>query len=161
MINNKILFHADDYGRSSAVSENILKCLEQGCLNSVSVMVNHHQDSLDKLKDFKNVNIRLHLNLTEIPNTISKNAEFLSTLSFFKLLFLNKSKKKIVYKEIDDQITKFISIYKPKKLKIDGHEHVHLIPWIYNYLSTNSERYKICEMRNSNEELMLPRLNDK
>ena len=94
MVNNKILFHADDFGRSSEISKNILKCLEYGSLNSVSVMVNHDQDSLYKLKKFKNINTRLHLNLTEIPKTNEINSEFLSNLNFFKLLFLDKSKKK-------------------------------------------------------------------
>ena len=160
MIDNKILFHADDFGRSSEISKNILKCLEYGSLNSVSVMVNHDQDSLNKLKELKDVNIRLHLNLTEIPKTNSINNQFLSKLSFFKLLFLNKEKKEIVFEEISNQINKFNKIFNPKNLKIDGHEHVHLIPWIYNHLSKNIENYDISEMRNSNEELMTPRLKD-
>ena len=66
MMNNKILFHADDFGRSSEISKNIFKCLEFGYLNSVSVMVNHDQDSLKKLAKIKNINIRLHLNLTDL-----------------------------------------------------------------------------------------------
>lgn len=94
MINNKILLHADDFGRSSEISKNILKCLEYGSLNSVSVMVDHDQDSLYKLKELKGINIRLHLNLTEIPKTNKINSEFLSNINFFKLLFLNKRKKK-------------------------------------------------------------------
>ncbi len=160
MVNNKILFHADDFGRSSEISKNILKCLEYGSLNSVSVMVNHDQDSLYKLKKFKNINTRLHLNLTEIPKTNEINNEFLSNLNFFKLLFLDKSKKKIIFNEIDDQINKFIKIFQPKSLKIDGHEHVHFIPWIYTHISKNIDKYNISEIRNSNEELMMPRLKD-
>ncbi len=160
MINNKILFHADDFGRSSEISKNILKCLEFGSLNSVSVMVNHDQDSLYKLKELKDINIRLHLNLTEIPKKDGLNYKFLSNLNFFKLLFLNMRNKKIIFDEIDDQINKFIEIFQPQNLKIDGHEHVHLIPWIYNHISKNIDNYNISEIRNSNEELMLPRLKD-
>lgn len=157
MMNNKILFHADDFGRSSEISKNILKCLEYGCLNSVSVMVNHDQDSLLDLKKLKNINIRLHLNLTEIPKLDKKNNQFLNNLNFLKLMFLNKKKKEKVFEEINSQIEKFLEIFKPGKLKIDGHEHVHLIPWIYDYLIKN---FDIHEMRNSNESLMTPRLKD-
>jgi predicted glycoside hydrolase/deacetylase ChbG (UPF0249 family) len=157
MINNQKLFHADDFGRSSEISKNILKCLKYGCLNSVSVMVNHNQDSLYRLKKLKNINIRLHLNLTEIPKLNKKNNHFLNNLSFLKLMFLNKKKKEIVFQEINSQIEKFLKIFKPDKLKIDGHEHVHLIPWIYDYLIKN---FDIHEMRNSNESLMAPRLID-
>ncbi len=160
MMNNKILFHADDFGRSSEISKNIFKCLEFGYLNSVSVMVNHDQDSLKKLAKIKNINIRLHLNLTEIPKSNEINNEFLSNLNFLKLLVLGKKNKELVIKEIHNQITKFIKIFDPKELKIDGHEHIHLIPWIYKHLSENKDNYKIYEMRNSNEELLIPRIKD-
>mgnify|MGYP001277913184 CR=1 FL=1 len=160
MINNKILLHADDFGRSAEISKNILKCLEHGCLNSVSVMVNHDQDSLYKLKKIEKINIRLHLNLTEIPSINVENNEFLSDLNFFKLLLPSKSERKIIIKEINNQINKFMEIFEPKNLKIDGHEHVHLIPWIHNYLANNYKIFNISEMRNSYEELMLPRLSD-
>ena len=63
----KIYFHADDYGRSEEVSKNILKCLTKGNLNSVSIMIDHNQKFHKKLKKLKNINKRLHLNLTELP----------------------------------------------------------------------------------------------
>ena len=82
----KIYFHADDYGRSEEVSKNILNCLINGNLNSVSIMINHDQKCHNKLKKLKNVNKRLHLNLTEISNT-KNNSQHTRNLSFFKLLF--------------------------------------------------------------------------
>ena len=120
-----IQLHADDFGRSKEISNNILKCVKFGFLDGVSVMINHDNDCHKILKKIKNVNIRLHLNLTEFPKS-----ESYKNLSFLKLIFLNNIRKKKVIKEIDSQINKFIKIYKPRKLKIDGHEHVHMIPWI-------------------------------
>ena len=66
---NKIYFHADDYGRSKQISNNIINCIKKGNINSVSVMVSYlpyiyHK----KLKNIKNINIKLHLNLTELPS---------------------------------------------------------------------------------------------
>ena len=52
MDSKKILFHADDFGRSSQISKKILECLKFGSLNSVSVIVNHDQESLVELKKF-------------------------------------------------------------------------------------------------------------
>jgi len=150
----KIQFHADDFGRSKEISNNILKCVKFGFVNSVSVMINHDNDSHKNLKKLKDVNIRLHLNLTEFPKSESDK-----NLSFLKLIFLNSIQKKKVIKEINSQINKFIKIYRPKELKIDGHEHIHMIPWISKYL-LKQKIFKIKELRNANEKLMLPRLID-
>ena len=49
-------------------------------------------------------------------------------------LFISEAKKQKVFNEIDKQIIKFKKVYKPRQLKIDGHEHVHMIPWILEYL---------------------------
>ena len=155
----KVYFHADDYGRSKEVSKNILKCLTKGNLNSVSIMIDHDQKCHKKLKKLKNVNKRLHLNLTELPVKKNKN-QFISNLSFIKLLFIDELKKKKILEEIDIQIKKFKKIYNPKELKIDGHEHIHMIPWILEYLLKNRKYYKIKELRNSDERLMSPRLVD-
>ena len=154
MKHKKILFHADDFGRSKEISNNIIKCIKFGFLDSVSVMVNHDNNSHKNLKKLKGINIRLHLNLTEFPKSeINKNS------SFLKLVFLNDIQKKKIIKEINSQINKFLKIYKPKDLKIDSHEHVHMIPWISEYL-LKQKKFNIKELRNSNEKLMLPRLID-
>jgi len=155
----KIYFHADDYGRSEEVSKNIFKCLTKGNLNSVSIMIDHDQKCHKKLKKLKNVNKRLHLNLTELPS-VKNNNPIISNLSFIKLLFIDELKKQKILNEIDIQIKKFKKIYKPKELKIDGHEHIHMIPWILEYLLKKKNYYKIKELRNANEQLMLPRLID-
>ena len=154
-------FHADDFGRSKEISKNILKCLLKGNLNSTSVMVGHINDFYHiKLKKIKNINIRLHLNLTEIPQKKIMNNNLLSDLSFLKLIFLKNSYKKKIYDEIESQIKEYKRIYKPKNLNIDGHEHIHMIPWILKYLLKNKKRLKIKEFRNSSEYLFFPRLKD-
>ena len=41
MINNLTkFFHADDYGYSESISNNILDCVDNGPINSVSIMIN-------------------------------------------------------------------------------------------------------------------------
>ena len=160
MKHKKILFHADDYGRSKEISKNILKCLKYGHLNSVSVIINREESYHLKLKKIKNINLRLHLNLTELKNSNSIRQKNIQNLSFFKLLFLNSFKKKKVINEINFQIKKFIKLYQPKNLKIDGHEHVHMIPWIFNYLIKQKRKYNIKQLRNSNEFLMKPQFKD-
>tara|TARA_Y100000590_G_scaffold391588_1_gene468349 strand:+ start:1391 stop:2218 length:828 start_codon:yes stop_codon:yes gene_type:complete len=161
MSKKKIYFHADDFGRSIEVSKNIMKCLINGNLNSVSIMVNNQNNKYhQKLKKLKKINKRLHLNLTDFSNKDLKKNSLPSNLNFIKLIFLSDQEKKKIYKEIELQIKKYKKIYKPKTLKIDGHEHIHMIPWILRYLQKIKNKHNIKEFRNSNENLMTPRFSD-
>jgi len=160
MKKTNVLFHADDYGANPEMSENILKCIKKGLLNSVSVLVNNDTKVHRRLKNLKNINIRLHLNLTELKSKNINKIDFLKNLTFVKLLLLSKPQRQKVYDEIDRQIKLFKKIYNPKIFRIDGHEHIHMIPWIFNYLLKNKNKYKIKQIRNSNEIIMFPRIND-
>ena len=73
---------------------------------------------------------------------------------------MKERNKKIIFKEIELQIRKFISLYKVKSLQIDGHEHIQMIPCIFNYIKNLKKKYKITEIRISNEKLLMPRIND-
>ena len=155
---NKVYFHADDFGRSSQISSSIINCIKKGNINSVSVMVSYlpyiyHK----KLKNLKNVNIKLHLNLTELPR---KNLKKINDLSFLKLVFLKSKNKKIIYNEIENQIKRYKKLYKLKSIQIDGHEHVQMIPWIFNFIKKLKKKYNITEVRISNEKLLFPRIYD-
>ena len=93
------------------------------------------------------VRTSLHLNLTDnvfFPDISKKN------LTFIKLLFLPKKKREFVFKEIDNQINEYQEIYNLDKIIVNGHEHVHSIPWIYEYLYKNT---KIKNIRYNNEKL--------
>jgi Uncharacterized protein conserved in bacteria len=155
----KIYFHADDYGRSIEISKNIFKCLIKGHLNSVSIMVSYLPATYHyKLKKLKKINKRLHLNLTELPTRDQSN--FIYNLSFLRLIFLGNREKKIIYKEIEKQIKKYINLYNPKIIKLDGHEHVHMIPWIFKYILKIKTKYNIQEIRIPNEIIYFPRIKD-
>lgn len=126
----------DDFGRTPQVSKTILKVIKDiPNINEVSVMMDFVNPSFhNKLRLIK-IKKSLHLNLTDnihIEN-IGKN------LSFLKLVFLSKKKKVFVYNEINSQIKKFQKLYKLTQISINGHEHVHTIPWIYKYLYNNKD----------------------
>ena len=83
-MNPKYYFHADDYGRSKLISDNILHCIKYGNINSVSVMIGFDENSHKKIKKIKKkINFKLHLNLTE-KNKFNNFKNY----SFLKLLFL-------------------------------------------------------------------------
>ena len=63
---NKIYIHADDYGYTKSMSSKILDCVNDGKVNSISIMIDGNSEALTKIKGIKNTEIRLHLNLTSI-----------------------------------------------------------------------------------------------
>jgi predicted glycoside hydrolase/deacetylase ChbG (UPF0249 family) len=157
----KIFFHADDFGRSKNISITILKCLKMGNLNSTSIIINHKNDYYHKkLKKLKNINKRLHLNLTETSILELSKKPYLENLSFIKLLFITGDKRKKILQEVESQIKRYKKIYNEKFIKIDGHEHVHIIPWILKHLIKIKKKYNIVEFRNPNEIFMTPTFED-
>ena len=44
-----IYINADDFGRSEIISKNILKTIDLGMINSVSIMVNHNKKIYETL----------------------------------------------------------------------------------------------------------------
>lgn len=149
---NKIYVNADDFGVSKSNTENLLELIKLNKLNSISVMVNQHQFEVNNITNL-NIKIKLHLNLTTsfTPQAI-KNPNNLKNSSFLKLLLMISNKKKQGVKdEIEYQINLFKSKFKVKQIYLDSHHHVHMIPWIHNYLVNNFD--EIVEIRNSAESI--------
>ena len=142
----------DDYGRSTKISKSILKCIKSGYINSVSVMMgftnlNTHKELL-KTK----IKTKLHINLTENSQIYFRKKKKLKNLNFLSLLFADNNMKTVLKKRIDVQIEKYISIFGTKNLGIDGHEHVHIIPWVHNYIMDKKNIF-IKEIRYPNEKI--------
>ncbi|MDC0533605.1 ChbG/HpnK family deacetylase [Candidatus Pelagibacter sp.] len=160
-MNKKIYFHADDFGRSQTISKNIYKCIQLKNINSISVMMGFDDSYFDKIKKNHNVKLKLHLNLTESYKGSSLKDDY----SFLKLLllrfnlgfFLHKKKIKV---EIEKQIVFFKKKFKVNKIRIDSHEHVHVIPWINELLLSLKKKHKIIELRDPIENYYFVSLKD-
>ena len=128
------MIHVDDFGRSLKISKDILKKIKKGTVSRVSVMIGFVDKSMHlELKKTK-ILFRLHLNLTEQVEYFSKDFK---SMTFLRILFANKRKKSLIKEEIDRQLKEFKVMYNLKKVRLDGHQHVHFIPWIYKYLCSN------------------------
>lgn len=147
----KIFLHADDYGRTNHISKTILDCARKGLVNSVSIIVTENPDNLYKIKKLR-IKKKLHINLTDFSN---KNSIFYH-MSFWHLLILPWSKnfkfeKRKIKNEIIRQILIFKKIYNPKVISLDSHQHVHMIPWLFETIFSLSKIYKINNIRLNNE----------
>ena len=157
MIENKQtqnFLHADDFGMNDSISKTILDSIQQGSLNSVSVMMGNSNKYFNDLKK-SGVKIKLHLNITSNPKIYnSKNSELMKNLDFFNVLFLNKNVRSSIHDEINFQVNDFVDYFEREEIAIDGHHHIQTIPWIYNYL-VNLEDFNIKEIRVSKEKIFL------
>ena len=134
---NNVIFHADDYGRSPNISKTIYECIKKKKIKSISIIVTEKIYGLKYLKKTK-VQKRLHLNLTDFSEKQSKK-NYIYNLSFLSLILMPilpnfKIKKKKIEKEIIRQIESYKKYLKTDKIFLDGHQHVHMIPWIFKLI---------------------------
>lgn len=153
---NKIDIHADDYGITIYASEKILELVNMGKLTGVSVMPNmsifDEAVELWKAKLIANRDplISVHLNFME-GHSVS-NPDYLSYLvnkkGFFNISWgtlvkynydyrIRGEVKSQLKREIKEQIDKVIRAYhllEGKQLRIDSHQHTHMIPLVMESL---------------------------
>ncbi len=142
-----IYFCADDYGISTCGNSRIEECLENGVLNKVSVLPNGEITDFHKRLSKSGTTLSLHINLVE-GNPLSSPDDvnlLISDTGYFKYSFIGlfllslspkrKEFEKQVYTEIHNQI-KFWrkAVGENSYLSIDSHQHIHMIPLIFNTL---------------------------
>ena len=142
-----IYFCADDYGISKEYNQCIEECARCGALNKVSVLPNGDLSNLREGFLHSSVNLALHLNLVEgypmssredLSLILSENGQF--KYSFIGLFLLSLSpKRKQLEEEIYSEIRSQLRFWKEligdgKKIFIDSHQHVCMIPLVFNTL---------------------------
>lgn len=149
----QLVVTADDFGYSRNVNKAIIKCFRKGIVTSTSLLANtsYFEESVKLLKQNKNLDIGIHVNLTEFrPLTraktlTGKNGKFIKKTRWFEGYYKNADKKEIE-KEIEEQITKTIS----SGLKIahlNGHNHIHIFPKVIDAVVKLAKKYKISYIR--------------
>lgn len=153
----KTIIHVDDYGRSPLICNSILKSIAKGNVTRVSVMVGLVPEVFHTRLKETGCSIRLHLNLTEGIEITHNNIT--TKLSLARLVLLRQKLRKHVFNIIDYQISEFIKLYDPEEILVDGHQHAHFIPWIYDYLINLKNPY-LSEIRYPIETIQYIHLSD-
>ena len=165
-----IQLHADDIGRSENINSTIFQSIDKGIVRGVSILVGQKY-SLKAIKKLKRrrVKMRLHLNLTEgLPSAkheiqsdlIDQNGNF--SMDFFSLFFAPlkfgfQKLKKDISKEINEQIKIYKKALNLKKFSLDGHNHIHCIPWISSIMLKLGQKHKLKEIRIPREKFIISR----
>lgn len=154
---NKIDVHADDYGLTLNTSKKIMEGINAGKLSSISVMPNTNCFEqarayfYENIKDGKEPAISVHLNFMEGYCVSDKgqlsylvNEEGLFHISWGALVKYNynplirEKVKNQLKNEIRAQLKRVIEGYNlldnGKRLRVDSHQHTHMIPIVMESL---------------------------
>ena len=172
-LNKKLIIHADDFGITKGVTDNICSTFDNGFLNSVSIIPNGRAFiyAINKYKNRKTLNLSIHINLVEgepilspkeVSLIVSNNGMF--NKSFFGIwlkYILSGIKQKELLKiqvknEIRAQINKVLeNCGSDYKVKIDSHQHYHMIPFIFKILCELNEEFEFSYIRIPSEKLFI------
>lgn len=153
----KIDIHADDYGLTMNTSKGIMAGINAGKLNSISIMPNTTCFEETREYFYNNIDskkmpaISVHLNFMEGYCVADKseldflvNEEGLFHISWGTLVKYNynfavrNQVKEQLKKEIKAQIKRVVGSYQllenGKKLRVDSHQHTHMIPIVMESL---------------------------
>ncbi|MEE9577258.1 MAG: ChbG/HpnK family deacetylase [Gemmatimonadota bacterium] len=164
-------FHADDFGATSAVTSNIAVAWQKGVLTGFSVLANG--EAVREAAEVANASaagqprIAVHLNLTEgrplldpmaVPSVVDSSGRF--HLGFLGLLGLwhrsTSQHRRHLLRQVEDewraQIQSVRSVFSPcPVVGVDGHIHVHMLPFLFPIAARLARDFNIPEIRISNE----------
>ena len=168
---NKIILHSDDLGITEQATKHIVDAWKSGVITSFSIIANG--DAIKKIPDYLSsspdlkARIAVHFNLTEgypsadpseVPLLIGRDGKFnqsfgkLFTGIFFSRPYKRAELKQQIYRECRAQISTVRTVCAGRDLiAIDSHNHIHLIPGIFEVVALASSDEKIKQIRISRE----------
>ncbi len=142
MLARSLTICADDYGLTQAVSGGILEAIEAGRLDATGAMTTrpHWKVAARDLASLGDgVEAGLHLDLTLGPaltglKSLTRHGRLPSILQMIRLAHARQLPEAELRAEIGAQIDAFAEHYGRAPAFIDGHQHVHMLPGIRDWL---------------------------
>ena len=167
----RLFSHADDIGLTQGINDGILRCIDAGVINSVSLMVNgwavDHAVAALTEEHRRTVRVRLHLNLVEgrpiaPPSSLSElvgeggelNAGFVQLATQFATQSPSRERelRKQLRNEIRAQIEQFLELFgDDQPLHVDSHRHYHLLPGVLEEIVALRDEFEIAGIRLARE----------
>jgi predicted glycoside hydrolase/deacetylase ChbG (UPF0249 family) len=168
---NKIILHSDDLGITEQSSDHIIDAWRNGDITSFSIIANG--DAIKKIPNYLSTypelgaRIAVHFNLTEgypssnpleIPLLIGVDGKFKRSFgnlligNFFAYQSKRSELRKQIYQECRAQISVVRALCPDRELvAIDSHNHIHMIPGIFQVVASAARDEKIKQIRISKE----------
>jgi len=163
-----IFVHVDDVGATESATRRVLDAWKKGLIDSFSILGNGEalpivQSALAKHRN-RPLRIGVHLNLSEgkslTDNNLLAGPDENFIYGFGGLLWRwttsGKHQKQRLFKEIENewhaQIDKAKEICSPRKIdSLDGHIHIHMLPFLFPVAAKLALENDISEIRISDE----------
>lgn len=167
----KLELHADDIGASAGINRNIIAAWEQGAIDGVSVLANGDalQEAARQINNRPDAPLRIvaHLNLSEgnptappseVPLLVNEEGKLFRGFLGLWLLWLrsNAAGKAALQRQAETewraQIDVIQRVLAPRRVQaVDGHIHVHMLPFLFEIAARLARESGIGEIRISKE----------
>ncbi|MCX6787210.1 MAG: ChbG/HpnK family deacetylase [Candidatus Kaiserbacteria bacterium] len=150
----KILVTADDFGLTRGITDSILEVVDRGPVRLVSILANGEAVAY-ALSEYKKraaqVMLAVHINLTEgpallpfsaIPHLVDTCGMFKCSIAGLWLAYLFGSRqtrtalRREVRAEMEAQCAVIRTALGTNAFAVNGHQHVHMIPFVFKELMT-------------------------
>src|SRR5215472_12542155 len=154
----RLVVNADDFGRSAAINEAVIRAHREGILTTASLMVNEpgFEEAVEMARQNPKLGVGLHLTLlcgqaalppARIPGLVNERGEFTNNPAGagFRYFFQHRLREQLKA-ELAAQFEKF----RATGLKLDhvnGHLHLHLHPVVFGILMEGNGQFGIERMR--------------
>jgi chitin disaccharide deacetylase len=154
----RLVVNADDFGRSRAINEAVLRAHREGILTTASLMVNEPAcaEAVQMARDNPGLGVGLHLTLVcgcaalppeQIPGLADSRGRFgdqpvAAGLRFF----FNRGLRAQLTREIAAQVERFRATGLPLD-HVNGHLHLHLHPTVFDILAAQAGEWGLRHIR--------------
>jgi len=156
----KLIINADDLGFSPIVNQTIYELHNLGQLSSTSLVVNMpaSQLALDEIKDYPDLRVGIHLNLTKgkpispqtmIPSLVKRSGYFYHPALFYPRAIVGAISPHDVETECRAQI-EFAMKAGLGPSHLDSHNHWHILPHLFRIVQKLALEYNITSIRPTN-----------
>ena len=158
-----VIFNADDFGASTETNHAIIRAHKEGVLTSTSLMMNEPGviEAIHLAKETQSLAVGLHLTLSDghpafppasIPNLVGQDGNFFTDpiRTAMRCLFITSAKLEAI-KEVHKQFELFAGTGLPWD-HVNGHQHLHILPAVWDATLKFCEEYNVRRIRIPNEE---------
>jgi len=162
----QVIINADDLGRSTAVNAAVLQAHREGILTSASLMVtgDAFEEAVRLARATPTLAVGLHLVLVggraalphqEIPHLVDSSGRFPDDPLRVGLRYaFSRAAQAELAREVVAQFERFAAAGLPLS-HVDGHEHLHVHPVVFNLLLPLAEQYGAGGVRLPRDDLWL------
>ena len=154
----RLVVNADDFGRSAAINQAVMRAHREGILTTASLMVNEpaQEEAVALARDNPRLGVGLHLTLLcghsalppeKIPGLVNADSEFTDNPAGagFRYYF-QRHLREPLREEIHAQFQRFRATRLPLD-HVNGHLHMHLHPVVFRLLMEDAAQLGIERLR--------------